>query len=226
MSMVSLQALCAEADYAYRHSVVAIRFGQVKESFVRRSAIEKYPPFTENIRDDENGGSYISTQELRGEPVGVDAFGAVVQFLNEGDFEPRLIERGQKDLLEGGTVNKEEDVPRWGEVYCVAASLGMEDLQTLVCKKLNAMIEMAPLDIQIFLQLVKIIFRNQHRETQVDRDLRLHLSHSVASRYYALMDGAASTMCRVMNDHEDLAQYVHSQLAKNPKMGREGYEDD
>lgn len=201
--------------------------GEAETPFeVPNETIEKHQYLFNNLSYDDTRGPLIKTDALGAiEPA--STFSHVVEYLLDGDYEPRLINRNGIPKLSGlamASVDENAEILRHGLIYGIASEMHLEGLQELVRIKIQML---HPFSSHGLLLLVQIIFRLRPDGSVVDGLVREYLQGQMVDNYYALMAEEPTTLSRTLRNSAGLAKGVYMALAEDPEnAGREGLDAD
>lgn len=146
-------------------------------------------------------------------------FITVAEFLQNGEFCPRLIETPEGQRLDG-VVLQEEKYDAAGMVartYTRASSIQFEHLQSLCVDKLKALHPYTPTTL---MSVVGFLSKRERNDNDAESELMRWMVDLLTESFWAVVRSDANiTLERVMRGDAGLRQMVVEKLASDPAMG-------
>ena len=146
-------------------------------------------------------------------------FFPLADYLDKGDFEPRLINKGNLLLrLDGVFLPKERDSAAIAvsKVFLNAAKLWYETLQQLCVDKLKALY---PLSLDALLTVLMIVSRADTHGSEAGEELKDWLTDHIAEFFWSLVEGKGPTFKRLMYENPETRRRVLEKLGQNSNLG-------
>lgn len=164
-----------------------------------KTNIEKCHYLSDLVRFDEELRSHIKLYD-EDKNIAASAFAPVAEYLQSGDFRPRLLDRAIPQV-EGVMMLEQhlEAVQKIASVYLTASKLHLASLQDLCLRKITSI---QPMSAEALLLAVRYnaCIENPDGGGVIDSKLRPWLVDQVAEQFFKLYDICNVTMSRVMRD--------------------------
>lgn len=146
-------------------------------------------------------------------------FITIAEFLQNGDFCPRLIETPGGQRLDGVVLQEEkhEAAGMVARTYAKASNIEFEHLQSLCVDKLKALHPYTPTTL---MSVVGLLSKRQRNEDDAESELMRWIVDLLAESFWGVVGSDAHiTLEGVMRGDADLRQMVVEKLASDPAMG-------
>ncbi|KAF2487871.1 hypothetical protein BDY17DRAFT_320384 [Neohortaea acidophila] len=146
-------------------------------------------------------------------------FITIAEFLQDGDFCPRLIETPGEQRLDGVVLQEEkhEAAGMVARTYARASNIQFEHLQSLCVDKLKAVHPYTP---TALMSVVGLLSKRQRNDNDAESELMRWMVDLLTENFWAVVRSDANiTLERVMRGDPGLRQMVVEKLASDPGTG-------